>query len=195
MSLDTIAPALLSDKKFILATDLDGTFLGGTPEARQDLYRWITLNRDSVGLIFVTGRDPHFIEELCTTSIVPWPEYVVGDVGTTIAAVSQETGLRPITELEAPIAEVWQDAGQKVVAKLADWPGLTAQREPFRYRMSYDMDPATFDKGACDLVNEMGLDWLISADRFFDVLPKGVSKGPSLKRLLSHLGVPEHRVL
>jgi hydroxymethylpyrimidine pyrophosphatase-like HAD family hydrolase len=30
----------------------------------------------------------------------------------------------------------------------------------------------------------MGLDPLISDNRFFDVLPKGVSKGPSLLRLL-----------
>ena len=42
------------------------------------------------------------------------------------------------------------------------------------------------------------LEWpikLLKADRFFDVLPRGVSKGPSLRRLIAHLGTPDDRVL
>jgi hydroxymethylpyrimidine pyrophosphatase-like HAD family hydrolase len=49
--------------------------------------------------------------------------------------------------------------------------------------------------GAEDKVAALGLDHLVSDNRFFDVLPKGVSKGPSLKRLVAHLGVSESRVL
>jgi len=41
----------------------------------------------------------------------------------------------------------------------------------------------------------LGLDVLISDNRFFDVLPRGISKGPSLKRLLAHLGLREDRTL
>ena len=48
----------------VLATDLDGTFLGGSETARRRLYSWIEANRDEVGLIFVTGRDPGFIRDL-----------------------------------------------------------------------------------------------------------------------------------
>jgi hypothetical protein len=35
----------------------------------------------------------------------------------------------------------------------------------------------------------MGLDWLISDNRFFDVLPRGLSKGPSVRRLADHLSL------
>ena len=61
--------------------------------------------------------------------------------------------------------------------------------------MSFDLDPATFDESAVERVEALGLDALISDNRFFDVLPKGISKGPSLKRLLAYLGLREDRTL
>ena len=87
----------LKDRQFVLATDLDGTFLGGSDEDRRKLYDWIEANRETVGLIFVTGRDPEFIGELCSSNGVPWPEYAVGDVGTTIATVSRRSATRSIS--------------------------------------------------------------------------------------------------
>ena len=114
--------AHLADRRFVLATDLDGTFLGGSDADRAALYGWIEDNRDSVGLIFVTGRDPDFIGELCAGG-VPWPDYAVGDVGTTIATVSPETGVAPIPHLEEEIAAAWGDAGGQVRAAL---PGALA---------------------------------------------------------------------
>ena len=186
--------AHLADRQLVLATDLDGTFLGGSEEDRARLYDWVEDNRDTVGLIFVTGRDPEFIGTLCAGG-VPWPDYAVGDVGTTIAAVSPETGLEPIAHLEEEIAAAWGDAGGAVRAARDGQPGLTLQPTAFRYRVSYNMDPECFDPAAKAMVEEMGHDWLMSDNRFFDVLPRGVSKGPSLRRLIAHLGVAESRVL
>lgn len=194
----TIADRPLADCKFVLATDLDGTFLGGSEEARLRLYRWIERERDKVGLIFVTGRDPEFIADLCDGTEVPWPEYVVGDVGTTIALTFPhlaEERIRPIEELEREISELWGDRAAAVHEALEGHPGLTLQPTGFRYRVSYDMDPKTYCASAEEKIAAMGLDPLLSADRFFDVLPPGVSKGPSLRRLIHHLGVPEERVL
>ncbi len=179
--------------RFVLATDLDGTFLGGSEEARRRLYDWIEANRQTIGLIFVTGRDPRFITELCDSG-VPWPEYVVGDVGTTIARISGGE-IEPIETLEEEIAARWNDAGARVRAALADAPGLTLQPTQFRYRVSYDLDPAQADRASAEMVEEMGLDWLVSDNKYFDVLPRGVSKGPSIKRLVSHLGISPGAVL
>jgi HAD superfamily hydrolase (TIGR01484 family) len=180
--------------QFVLATDLDGTFLGGTEADRAALYRAIEARRDRMGLIFVTGRDPGFIEGLCAGGQVPWPDYVVGDVGTTIAALHNRR-VAPMADLERPIAEAWGDRGADVRAALSAAKGLTLQPTEFRYRVSYDYDPATYDGTGERIVAEMGLDALISADIFFDVLPKGISKGPSLLRLVDHLGVDPARVL
>jgi HAD superfamily hydrolase (TIGR01484 family) len=182
------------EKKMVLATDLDGTFLGGSEAERRALYDWIEERRDSVALIFVTGRDPEFIAELCDGG-VPWPEYVIGDVGTTIARVEPGAGIRPIAELEEEIAALWGDAGDAVRVALADAPGLSLQSTRFRYRISYDYDPHAYHPAAEETVRAMGHDVLISDNRFFDVLPRGVSKGPSLTRLIGFLGIAPERVL
>lgn len=184
----------MKDRRFVLATDLDGTFLGGTDADRRALYDWIEANRDTVGLIFVTGRDPEFIADLCAGG-VPWPEFAVGDVGTTIARVSPETGVEPIEALETEIADLWGNSGAQIKQALDGWPGLTLQPTDFRYRVSYDLDAAAFDDAAIDKVRDMGFDHIISDDRFFDVLPRGISKGPSILRLVDHLGISPARVL
>ncbi|MEM9249628.1 MAG: HAD-IIB family hydrolase [Pseudomonadota bacterium] len=185
----------LSSKHFVLATDLDGTFLGGTEAARAALYAWIEARRDTVGLIFVTGRDPDFIMSLTRGTSVPAPDYVVGDVGTTIARVTQAGEVAPMAELEAEIATAWGDAGPRVRAALEGAPGLALQPTAFRYRLSYDMQPAVMASDLPDRIRDMGVDVLVSDNRFFDVLPRGVSKGPSLRRLIAHLGIEERRVL
>ncbi|SFD99067.1 HAD-IIB family hydrolase [Roseivivax sediminis] len=183
----------LSEKTFVLATDLDGTFLGGSDADRRRLYDWIEDNRRTIGLVFVTGRDPGFIAELCTSG-VPWPEYVIGDVGTTIARI-ENGAVVPIPALEEEIADAWGDAGPRVRQALQDHPGLTLQPTEFRYRVSFDLDPDAFDDSAIVRVRDMGFDPLISANRYFDVLPRGVSKGPSLRRFVAHYGIEEPRVL
>lgn len=196
MSGPALSAPPLSERRFTLATDLDGTFLGGTQEDRAALYSWIEENRDTVGLVFVTGRDLDFIVELCARRGLPWPDYVIGDVGTTIArSDAANRTIRPIAQLEAEIAERWRDSGDKVRAALHGAPGLTLQQTPFRYRVSYDLAIDAYDPAAAQRVEALGLDHLISDDRFFDVLPKGVSKGPSLRRLVEHLSIPQTGVL
>lgn len=184
----------ISDKEMVLATDLDGTFLGGTQSERKQFYAWIENNRDRVGLIFVTGRDPGFITQILREGL-PKPDYLIGDVGTTIAELDHHGMVAPIKELEAEISDAWGDATIKVQAALTPVSGLKLQSAAFRYRVSYDLDPARFNNKALDIVAELGLDALVSDNRFFDVLPKGVSKGPSLLRLLTHLRVDRARTL
>ncbi len=185
-----------TDPDLILATDLDGTFLGGSPAERQRLYDWIGETRGQIGLIFVTGRDLPFVEQLCASGDAPWPDYVVGDVGTTIATVDRAAGrILPDAALEAPIAKLWNDQGDWVRETLEGAAGLTPQAGVFRYRMSYDYDPDAYAPDARLQMEAAGFDVLISANCFFDVLPRGVSKGPTLLRLLEDLEARRDRVL
>ncbi len=195
MTLHDTETSSLKDKDFILATDLDGTFLGGSEEERKDFYTWFEANRSRIGLIFVTGRDPGFITNLTKRGGVPKPEYAVADVGTTIAKVGEDHFLSPIAELEEDIAAAWMKNGNRVATMLQGNPGLKLQSNAFRYRASFDMDASRFDDKALQIVADEGLDALVSDGKFFDVLPKDVSKGPSLLKLLTHLGIPNEKVL
>ncbi|WP_374574505.1 HAD family hydrolase [Phenylobacterium sp.] len=181
----------MTTPNLVLATDLDGTFLGGTDDHRRTLYGHLSA-RDDVTLIFVTGRDIDFIAELIKTPGMPRPRYIVGDIGTSV--FDGET-LQPVAELEAPIRMAWNDAGERVKALLAGEPGLKLQDTPFRHRLSYDYDPAQLSPWSVAKVEAAGFDCLLSADRFFDVLPRGVSKGPTLSRLVESLGVDRDTVL
>lgn len=181
----------MSGVNFVLATDLDGTFLGGSDDDRRALYDRLN-QRDDALLIFVTGRDIDFIDALIETPGMPRPRYIVGDIGTSIY---DGKTLQPLSELEAPINAAWNDAAPRVVALLEGEPGLVLQDTPFRYRVSYDCDPASLSPDAAAKVEAAGFDCLLSADRFFDVLPKGISKGPTLVRLVEALGLDAGNVL
>jgi hypothetical protein len=134
---ETFATNAISEKDMVLATDLDGTFLGGSDEVREKFYAWIESNRDQVGLIFVTGRDPGFISHTVRKGL-PAPDYVVGDVGTTIAEFTVDGLIAPIEDLEAEIAEAWGNASAIGPAALHGVSGLKLQSSGFRYRVSYD---------------------------------------------------------
>ena len=108
----------LHARPFTLATDLDGTFLGGSDTDRATLYDWIAAHRATVGLVFVTGRDPEFITGMVRADGLPQPDFVVGDVGTTIARVAPDATLHPIPDLEAEI--VLGDARET----LSRWDGV-----------------------------------------------------------------------
>jgi hydroxymethylpyrimidine pyrophosphatase-like HAD family hydrolase len=183
----------VADCQMVLATDLDGTFLGGTIADRRTLYHWLHGQFPAVRLVFVTGRDPDFIMKLCENGDVPAPDYVIGDVGTTIARF-EEGRMHPIAGLEAPIVRRWHGMNDLVRTRLAGVRGLWLQPTAFRHRLSYQYDDR-FDPAALQVLNGVEVDILISHGCFVDILPRGVSKGPSLLRLIEYLKFPRARVL
>ena len=177
---------------YILATDLDGTFLGGAKAARAQLYQAIEKQKEAITLIFVTGRDLDFIREIVEQNEVPRPHYIIGDIGTTV--VDGQT-FSPFAPIEQEIAEKWQNAENQVRQILDDVTGLSPQPGSFRYRMSYYYDPSVFDRSVLAEIEALGLDWLMSADLYLDVLPKGVAKGSTLLRFLEHLRLSREQVV
>lgn len=181
----------MSHLGLVLATDLDGTFLGGSESQRRALYEELTA-RDDVLLVFVTGRDIGFIRDLVAQPGMPRPHYIIGDVGT---SVFDGATFAPIPTLEAEIVARWDDAGDRVRAMLEGEPGLRPQPTAFRHRVSYYYDPAKLRPETVQKVEEAGFDCILSADTFLDVLPRGIAKGPTLLRLVQALGLPAQRVL
>ncbi len=181
----------MTQHNLVLATDLDGTFLGGSDEDRRKLYGHLT-SRDDAMVIFVTGRDIDFIADLIRQPGMPRPRYIIGDIGTSV--FDGET-LQPVADLEADIITRWGDSAERVTQLLEGEPGLTLQDTPFRHRVSYDYDPDKLSPRAVARIEACGFDTLLSAGRYFDVLPRGVSKGPTLTRLVEALGLNPEAVL
>src|SRR5690606_13226009 len=142
----------MSITNLILATDLDGTFLGGTEEQRAVLYRHLNAREDAM-VIFVTGRDIDFLRDLIDQPGMVRPRYIIGDVGTSI--YDGQT-LEPVAELEAPIAARWNDSRERVMELLDGEAGLTLQQTPFRYRVSFDYDPDVLSPRAVAKIEAAG---------------------------------------
>ena len=67
----------------LLATDLDGTFLGGKQSDRLKLYRLIREEK-KISLLFVTGRGVESVMPLLSNPVIPNPDYIICDVGATV---------------------------------------------------------------------------------------------------------------
>ena len=101
----------------------------------------------------------------------------------------------PLAEVQDEIGALWGDAGDRVREMLADEPGLELQPTPFHRRVSYYYQPDALRPETLRKIEQAGFDWLLSAETFLDVLPKGVAKGPTLLRTVAALGLPQDRVL
>jgi HAD superfamily hydrolase (TIGR01484 family) len=176
----------------VLATDLDGTFLGGDEHQRRSLYDALIARADELTLIFVTGRDLDFIAELIARPGVPQPDMIIGDVGTTIV---HGHDFSPVAPVQQWVDDRWDDANDRVLELLADEPDIELQPVMGSRRVSYYYDPAQPPTGAITKARAAGFDVITSADLYLDVLPPGVAKGPTLTRLVEMLSLPAERVL
>ncbi len=174
----------------ILATDLDGTFLGGSAEARINLYQLIA-SRDDIRLVFVTGRGMEDVLPLLADPSIPMPEFIISDVGASVYAGLTQL---PVLEIQESLDSLWP--GDRVVAKaLEHISALQRQEVPQERRCSYFCEAHHIDDEVRRIVDDLGCDLLFSAGKYFDVLPRGVNKGSTLRRLLEYLGASEDEVL
>jgi glucosylglycerol-phosphate synthase len=175
----------------ILATDLDGTFLGGTESARRKLYRTL-LDVPGGAIIFVTGRGLGSIRPLLDDPVIPDPHYIIADVG---ATVLDGRTLEPVGEIQAAIEARWPGT-ERVLEALRRFPSLRYQDVPQERRCSFLIEEGEIPEGLREVVEEeLGCDLLLSAGVYLDVLPRGVSKGSSLLALLEHTRLELDRVV
>lgn len=175
----------------VLATDLDGTFLGGTDAGRARLTRFFRDDPDRT-LLFVTGRSSKSVTQLVGQGVLPQPDAMICDVGSYIAHADG----RPYEgELLTDIRDAWADRSDAVRAAFAGLKGLRLQDYYGPYRVSYYFDSPDVLAEAMARAESLGCDGLVSDNKYFDVLPKGVNKGSTLKRLMQEWGVPEEQVL
>ncbi|CAN5600936.1 glucosylglycerol-phosphate synthase [soil metagenome] len=175
----------------ILATDLDGTFLGGTQEGRRALYSLLRETSDAM-VIFVTGRGLQSIRPLLDDPEIPDPHYIIADVGATV--VDGRT-LEPVAAIQDAIDDRWPGT-DRVLEALRGFTTLIYQDVPQQRRCSFLVEDGRVPDGLPAVGDgELDCDLLLSASMYLDVLPRGVSKGSTLLALLAHAGLDHERVV
>jgi hydroxymethylpyrimidine pyrophosphatase-like HAD family hydrolase len=117
----------------------------------------------------------------------------VANVGTT-AATGPE--LEPLAPVERWLDERWSDdAPAKIEAVLRQHEHLRPQPVVEGRRISYYFTDYARALEAKREVESLGFDVLLSDNQYFDVLPRGVAKGPTLLRMLDALSIPRDQVL
>lgn len=169
----------------ILATDLDGTFAGGTADDRERLQRTLRELPGTV-LIYVTGRSVPAAREIMRDAPLPHPDYLIADVGTSFRGGPE---LQPIEEIEAQIEAVWPGKAP-IRERMHGVAGLEEQEIDADRRVSYWIREGGMDEAiarAADALAGLEVDLVASADVYLDVLPRGVNKGTTLRRVLQWL--------
>jgi HAD superfamily hydrolase (TIGR01484 family) len=179
-------------QKTILATDLDGTFLGGTDAQRAELYDWILARRDEIVLIYASGRSLTAMQDVLT-GLPLQPDHIIADVGTSFYTGPQYL---PHDGMEDWFDGCWAtDARERIHAVLQSHPHLQAQPQIEGRRISCFYTDEALALAARDAVEPLGFDVLLSDNLYFDVLPRGVQKGPTLLRTLQALNLSPERTL
>ena len=182
--------AIKDKNRFVLATDLDGTFLGGSADERDSLYKWLEQHRDEFVLIFVSGRGQGFMRKLAH-SLPIRPDVCIGDVGTSVHLGPE---LMPLPDLEDWIDSAWRpDASIILASTLQTCAQLCPQQHCGGRRLSYTFKDLNSAYRAALMIRAHGFDVLISDQHFLDVLPRGVQKGSTLLRTLNHLELSLHK--
>ena len=174
----------LDPTRLVLATDLDGTLLAGTHEARRrvrDLFAATEGMRPI--LVFVTGRGLETVMPLLSDPTIPTPDYIIADVGATV--VDHE--LRPVEPIQHELTAHWPGS-QAVLKALQGFPQLVRQSVPQERRCSFLASEDAVTPALQAAVAALDCELLFSAGRYLDVLPRGVGKGAALRRLAASAG-------
>lgn len=188
-------PALPTVRLF--CSDLDGTLLGNPEASRRFRQAWENLSVASRPLlIYSSGRLVQDVIDLLATQVLPWPDYIIGGVGTQIYDGRQK---RPLRAFSQQFRENWQlEIIEQTVREI---PGIIPQPPEFlhRYKSSWYLDEAPPETIAWleQRLVTVGLNVCVvySGMRHLDVLPAGSGKGGALKWLCSSLSIPLANVL
>jgi len=191
--------------RLLICTDLDRTLIPNGPDpespgARRLLAR--LAERSEVTLAFVSGRHRALVEEAIAEWSLPVPDFVIGDVGTTIYRVGAGQAWHRLESWERAIGADW--AGRSngdLRALLEGLEGLRLQEESKqnRLKLSYYL-PLEQETGALADAIRQRLDGagirarlVFSIDDLedvglLDVLPARASKRHAIEALMFELG-------
>jgi sucrose-6F-phosphate phosphohydrolase len=193
------------NEQILLCTDLDRTLIPNgpqqeSPQAREHFHRVCASPR--LTLAYVSGRHQALVEEAIAQYALPQPDYVVGDVGTTIYQVEDAQNWRHLSEWEAHIGSDWAGHSHGELAGLFDDLAdlqLQEQSKQNRFKLSYYV-PLQADRDGLDAEVKLRLQaagvnatrvWSVdepAGTGLLDVLPATATKLHAVEFLIQVLG-------
>jgi len=182
----------MQHKELIIATDLDGTFLEGTDEEKNKFYRYLNQSRDKIGIVFVTGRTLDLVKSLYDQGLEFIPDYIIADHGTIVV---NGDDFQYVEDIQSQIISRWQEADHQSLKVLLQ--SQAVQEQPFDppYRHAYYYQKESFDISTVDDIKSLGFECILSHDVYLDILPAGITKGATLKRLIAYLECDSDNVI
>ncbi len=199
-------------RRLLICTDLDRTLLpnGEQPESPRARERFAAIAaRPEVGLAYVTGRHRTLVEDAIEAFGLPQPDYVIGDVGTTIYRIRPNGEWEPWEDWFEAIAPDWDGLDrQQIEDIIGDIDKLRLQEPPKqnRFKISYYAPAETeaarvieeasrrldAHRARCNLI--WSLDETVPVG-LLDVLPASASKLHAIEFLIRREGfAPEETV-
>ncbi len=205
------AMATYNQAQNILATDLDGTLIPveGCEQNQNDLTVLTqSLLHSRVPLIFVTGRHLHSIVKAIASFRLPIPDWIVGDVGSSIYRRSAEGGWELVEgysrHLQASVGDMSLEAVRNAFESFGDLT-LQAAEKQGQFKLSYYCPRDTLALVAQRLqvrLDELGAPYAVtnSLDPFtthglIDILPRAASKGAALEWWAEHTRVEVEKIV
>ena len=187
--------------RLLICTDLDRTLIPNGPqsESRNARKYFTTLvNCPEVTLTYVSGRHRALIEEAISHYNLPQPDFVVGDVGTSIYHVGTENDWQRQTTWEKEIACDWGNKSHADIKKLLlGIPELSLQEQAKqnRYKLSYYIPLQSEQDTLSALIRERlsrenvraSLIWSVdepNATGLLDILPGRATKFHAVESLM-----------
>lgn len=193
-------------RRYLVATDLDRTLIPNGPQSESPGARGAfcrLAERPEVTLAYVSGRHRALVDSAIGSYVLPVPEFVVADVGTTIYRLRSRQDWEHLKAWDERIAADWNRLTHgELKHLLADVPALRLQesRKQNRHKLSYYV-PLHADRNALSVLITQRLEshsvkaslvWSVDEPAgigLLDVLPAGATKLHAVQALIERLGL------
>lgn len=198
--------------RLLICTDLDRTLIPNGPQAESTQARLLfskLVERAQVTLAYVSGRDRGLVQKAIGEWHLPLPQYVIGDVGTTLYQVDNAQDWHQVSQWQQRISVDWRGHTHDELASwLAEFEELTLQEneKQNQYKLSYylaldadienlisrlrsRLDASGISTNiihSVDEINEVGL---------LDILPSGANKLRAIEALMELAGFSLHQTV
>lgn len=191
--------------RILVCTDLDRTLIpnGTQSESRGARARFSQFaSHPGVTLAYVSGRHRALVEKAIDSYRLPIPDFVIGDVGTTIYHVGRDATWTPQQSWEQQIGEDWGQQSHADLKQLLQPIRVLRLQEPSkqnRHKLSYYV-PMQTDREALSLDMQRrltsagarcNLTWSLDEPQgigLLDVLPASASKYHAIEALMRDQG-------